>query len=455
MPTPNQYPYVPHFHGEAVQEKYRSHFGWLTAAVHSSVPWPQEDVLVHYDGDDYFLRGVNDHSGRMSAPAITMRCAKEQIDEVLGKVYRFASILGWFKQGCVYVGSHVTGSHPILYSEPAQTGTILAGGRNGFDCNYMPIIRDDSTRRALTFWREGLHLKQFHIGYAFLSFFKVIESQLESNTRIRWMNGAIPQLTGEAGKRVQVLLSDDEDVGSYIYKSGRSAIAHAQFSDGRGDPDIPSDRVRLAKDIDIVEALARKYISEVLQVPDESDVHSIRNRLLPLRTVVSTENWNLLCNGHHVSRRRVGIHGLRVGVALWPKQPTPVLSNLSIRVTEVRNGHVSILAGNDSTTLQLAFILDFREGKAHVDLEASRYTPPIQGSLVDAAVSTIEFRKAVLFNGIVELWLPDGGRVDCEMVLPMNIDVSGTAKNMDSEIEALHNMSDVRLPLVPNLKSDV
>jgi len=49
-------PYIPHLFGEDVQELYRNTRGWLTAAVHTSIIWPVRDVMLHYDGDDYFLR---------------------------------------------------------------------------------------------------------------------------------------------------------------------------------------------------------------------------------------------------------------------------------------------------------------------------------------------------------------------------------------------------------------
>jgi hypothetical protein len=183
----------------------------------------------------------------MSGSAITMRCGPDQANEVIAKVYRFASALGWFKRGYVDVRRYVTGSHPILYSEPHST-TVLAGGPDGFDCNYLPLIQDDQTRRALAFWREGSRLRHLHAGYAFLSFFKVLESQFKTTSqRVDWITAPITKLDGDAAKRVQELSTERGDVGKHIYESGRCAIAHAQFSDGRGDPDVPEDRTRLAK----------------------------------------------------------------------------------------------------------------------------------------------------------------------------------------------------------------
>lgn len=68
--------------------------------------------------------------------------ASGQADDVIAKIYRFVSILGWFKRGYVDVGGYITGSHANLYSEPQHFSTVIAGGPHGFDCNYLPLIRD-------------------------------------------------------------------------------------------------------------------------------------------------------------------------------------------------------------------------------------------------------------------------------------------------------------------------
>jgi hypothetical protein len=49
-------PYIPHVFGDEVQERLKRGLSWLTAAVHHSISWPSHDVLVHYDGEDYYLR---------------------------------------------------------------------------------------------------------------------------------------------------------------------------------------------------------------------------------------------------------------------------------------------------------------------------------------------------------------------------------------------------------------
>lgn len=61
----------------------------------------------------------------------------------------------------------------------------------------------------------------------------------------------------------------------------------------------------------------------------------------------------------------------------------------------------------------------------------ARATPP------DEAIAVVRFRKEVVGNGRMELWLPDGGRIDFEIIIPVNIDFDGTFHAMDSEIARL------------------
>lgn len=434
-------PYVHHEFGVDAESHYSNSLGWLTAGCFSSIPWPEEDVKVTYDGDDYFLRGVRERGGHKSGPAITMRCASGQADDVIAKIYRFASILGWFQRGYVDVGRYVTGSHANLYSEPQHFSTVIAGGPHGFDCNYLPLIRDDLTRRALAFWREGERLRYLHAGYAFLSFFKVLESQFDNGGhRIEWMKIAIQDLGGTAAERVQELLKECDDIGKHIYESGRCAIAHAKFSDGRGDPDVPQDRLRLLKDLSVIEELARKYIADVLQVPDEMTVYRTRDRLEPLYAFIPSDTVKALKANGFASRRHLGINNLVVSFAHWPRAPIPELTRLTLRVSEVQDGIAFVRATNDSGSVSLAFRLDFPDGKAHIDIQESNYRMPRAGDAPDDAIAVVQFRKQVIGNGKMELWLPNGGRVDFEVVIPVNVDIAGTWHLMDQEIEKLEEL---------------
>ncbi len=205
-------PYIPHTFGEDVERKLRSRRGWLTAGVASSISWPSFDVCVKYDNDEYFLRG-SERGGKSSPPGITIACnGAHDADEAIAKIYRFTSILSWFEGGYVDVSGYIYGSHPALYGDRTVYSSLGIFGAKSFNCNHMPIIEDDNVRKALAFWREGKRLDEVHDSYAFLSFYKVIESQFrDGRDRGKWIAANIDKLAARATKRIAELRADGVD----------------------------------------------------------------------------------------------------------------------------------------------------------------------------------------------------------------------------------------------------
>lgn len=433
-------PYIPHYFGEKVKALYRAHRGWLTCAVHHSIPWPEKDVLVHYDGEDYFLRGLREHEETVGSACITVRMSPGQdINDLLRKVYKFASILGWFKRGYVDVVGYISGSHLVLYSAAKQPfAPVIAGGKYGFNCNFMPIIKDDRTRKALAFWREGLKLERIHEGYSFLSFYKVIESQFRKGKDKRnWINTALPKLEGRAKERIKEIQDKNIDVGNHIFQSGRCAVAHASLGEDLIDPDIPEDRIRIQKDLVIIKALAEKYIREELGVPDEIDVYRNRDALKPIYEYLDESCINELRNSGSVPPTRLGLNNLRISVNHWPHESPQPLIDLLLSVVSAQNGLVILKAENDDKSIALSFVFNFPEMKASTNLDYSGYLPVEQGGEPENEIAFLEYQKAVIGNGIIELLFPNGQKVVCEVVIPVNIDIGRTFEAIDQRIKEI------------------
>ncbi|MGA3954065.1 methylamine utilization protein MauJ [Ralstonia nicotianae] len=416
-------PYVPHHVGNAVDQKLRSHLGWLTAGVASSIPWPPADVWVTYDGDDYILRGtkVNDQP---SPPGITIACDRDNVDDALAKMYRFTSILGWYKGGFVDVSGYVVGSHPMLYGDPRNVySSIGIMSTKSFSCNHMPIVRDEPARKALAFYREGSRLRHVHDSYSFLSFHKVIESQFaDGKTKGQWIDANLDNLTDErAVVRIAELRASGLDVGRHLFDSGRCAVAHASLDGEIVDPDIPADRRRLSSDLCIMEALARYYIRHGLNIEDDRETYRSRNRLAP---------WRRLIDAAALAQLEAGdapagvdqLEGHQVSVGLWPDGPIVGLEAMTMRVDAVGAGAVRVVLFNERMTIALPFLLDFLHGRVHTQIEDGGLcqTPQNQPNEADArAYATFFFH--VLGNDIAELKIDDLEPVDCEVLIPVNI----------------------------------
>jgi hypothetical protein len=437
-------PYIPHFFGEKVKQLYKSHRGWFTCAVHHSIPWPEKDVLVHYDGEDYFLRGLKERGEELNSACISMRMPdKSELHNILNKVFIFCSVLGWFKRGYVDVVGYTYGSHPIFYGSGSQPFMpVMCSGKYGFNCNYMPIIKDDNTRKALAFWREGLRLEHIHEGFSLLSFYKVIESQFKQGKKKgKWINEAILTLTGKAKDRVKELQGENIEPGLHVFKSCRCAVAHASLDDQIVDPDIPEDRVRIQKDLVVVHALAEKFIREELGVPDEMDIHRGRNALAPLKDYIYSHHIEILEEGGTVPRKQLGLNGLEISLNHWPHEALEPLKNLVLKVKSAHNGLVNIRAENKDKSISIAFLFSFTANKAGPDLEESECLYVEEGAIAENEIAFHEYRKAVIGNGIIELQLPSGQKIVCEIVIPVNIDIGRTFESIDQRIEKIKRIA--------------
>jgi hypothetical protein len=418
--------YVPHIFGEEVERKLTARKGWLTAGVASSIPWPSCDVCVVYAGDEYFLRGT-ERAGKPSPPCITIACERGAQDEAIAKIYRFTSILSWFEGGYVDVSGYISGSVPVLYGSRNVYSSLGILGSNTFNCNHMPIIEQENVRKALAFWREGKRLEEIHASYAFLSYFKVIESQFsDGRTRRDWITANIDRLTDRAAKRVGELRAQGIDVSDHIYESGRCAIAHASLNDEIVDPDIPADRRRLSADLVMIEELARVYIRDELKVSDSRSLYQTRDRLEPWATLISPVTLDILKNGGTPDDIS-GLTGRIISIGLWPDGPICGLERMNMQVDAIENGTVRIVLINERKTIWLVFFLDYPRGQVHMNLEFGGLLNGDNKPNEDDVRAYATFFYKVCANRIAELTCEDREPVECEVVVPVNMMMTKSA----------------------------
>jgi hypothetical protein len=422
-------PYIRHTFGEEITKKLRSRRGWLTAGVASSISWPSLDVCVEYAGDEYFLRG-SERDGKASPSCITIACNEDKdADRAIGKIYRFTSILSWFEGGYVDVSGYIWGSHPTLYGGRTVYSSMGIAGPKSFNCNHMPVIEDDKVRKALAFWREGKRLDEVHDSYAFLSFYKVIESQFrDGRGRGKW-------ITDRAGKRVAELRAAGVNVSEHLFDSCRCAVAHASLDGEIVDPDIPADRKRLSADLVVIEELARIYIRDELKVPDSRSLYRTRDRLAPWDKLLPADALSTLKKGgtpDDVS----ALSGLKVAIGIWPDGPIPGLEQTTLHVDAVDNGVIRIVLVNERQTVLLVFFLDYRSGKVHTNLEDGGLLYGEKKPDENDARAYATFFYKVFGNGIAELTCGDLEPIDCEVVIPVNMMMTMSAEEaIEAQVE--------------------
>ncbi|WP_207001331.1 methylamine utilization protein MauJ [Trinickia mobilis] len=417
-------PYVPHLFEADALAKVQGRVGWLTVGVVSSIAWSQDDVWVEYDGFEFLLHGVRQQGAHRIAPCISTPSDQDHVNEALSRLYRFTSVLGFFKQGYVDITGRTWGTHIIRHSDFRGTfTTVLQGGKHGFNCNHMPLIEDDQARKALAFLREGRRLERVHEPYAFLSFFKVIESQFASKARVEWVERNLDLITEErALKRLNELRGQGVNVNQHLFESGRCAVAHASVGGSIVDPDVPADRERIAADLDIIAALADRYIKVDCGVPDEMDLYSTRDRVAPWHALMAPEAVATLKAGGHVENlQELGkLEGATVSVRLWPDPPAKQFEAMTLLPTECGDGVVKFIALSARGTIVLAFVMDVKEGRVHTLLNEGGMRAGVEIVEEDVEDYTRYFHS-VVGNRIVELAIDGAEPVDCEVIIPVNI----------------------------------
>jgi hypothetical protein len=417
-------PYVPHLFGADALAKLEGRFGWLTVGVAASIAWPEDDVWVEYDGVEYLFHGARQEGEHRIAPCISTPSDQAHVDEALSRLYRFTSVLGYYKRGYVDITGQTWGTRMIRYCNHRDTfTTLLQAGNRRFSCNHMPVIEDDKVRKALAFLREGRRLERVHEPYSFLSFFKVIESQFQPKERIAWVEENLDLVTDErAIGRINELRGQGVNVNQHLFDSGRCAVAHASVGGNIVDPDIPSDRKRIAADLGIIAALSNRYIKFDAGVPDEMDLYNSRDRVMPWHALMPPGAVVALkAEGYVENVEDLGkLEGATVSVRLWPDLPAKQFGAMTLLPAESGEGVVKLIALSARGTIVLVFAMDVAKGRVHTLLNEGGLRAGVEITEEDVE-DYARYFHSVVGNRVVELTIEGAEPVDCEVVIPLNI----------------------------------
>ena len=165
------------------------HGEWIVANVLTNSFWPIAAQKVRWRGVDIWIMPIT----KSSYPAVAMMVppgkGRAQCEELL---MRFLSMLSWIEERGFMVDGVGGGNLPRPMGRFKEGGFSIC---DEFDLSYLPKVTDERAQRALAFMREGRGLN--HAGYAFLSFYRVLEVAFPNDAaRIAWISAAIAGLTG-------------------------------------------------------------------------------------------------------------------------------------------------------------------------------------------------------------------------------------------------------------------
>jgi hypothetical protein len=232
---------------------------WIVANISTNSFWPVASQKVRWRGVDIWILPIM--KGFYPAVAMLVPPGKSRA-ECEELVMRFLSMLSWVEErGFMVEGGGCGGGNlPRPMGRDKERGFSIC---DEFDLSYFPEVTDEKALLALGLMREGRSLN--HVGYAFLSFYRVLEVAFSTDRqRIAWISAALANLTGHGVKEALDGIKAP-DIGLHLFQSGRCAMAHAN-REPIVDPDKPADVRRPGSELPIVRALAVKAIEEVFGV---------------------------------------------------------------------------------------------------------------------------------------------------------------------------------------------
>jgi hypothetical protein len=107
--------------------------------------------------------------------------------------------------------------------------------------------------------------------YKFLGLYKILNIRFPHGpAQEKWINANLTKIKDPLALERLTQLSSVTDLGAYLYRQGRCAVAHA-FSRNVVDPDISKELRRLEYDVPLMKALAELMISTEFGILTESD----------------------------------------------------------------------------------------------------------------------------------------------------------------------------------------
>jgi len=229
---------------------------WLSIGLPTEVGWPPAEQVIDFLGLQIWLLPETGTSFPTLAAA---QPTGIDSDEVLSRMRAFLSAMAWSERASYSETSVIGFGKKIPIGKPPHKRSEGWVGHSSMGLLSVPEPGDGGLRLALAFYREALSATS--ILYRFLSLYKVINVIAENeNKQVEWINRRVGLLADpEVISRLAKLAVGSPNVGKYLYKSGRCAVAHA-WSKPLADPENPKDLRRLRDDITLIRSLAEYAI---------------------------------------------------------------------------------------------------------------------------------------------------------------------------------------------------
>ena len=406
---------------------------FLVVGIDSGIFWPSKEIHVSFCGYKILLRPATQDL----APTVVLEYESPMtMEDAILLVNRFLSSLSWIEGGKLRVTLITGGGMPI---------NIGKGNANHinpyFRIDYLPDVKDPKAQLALALYREALNIES--IPYKFLGFFKIINVIYKTGaTQIDWINKVIENIEDHsASTRLSMLKSTYDDIGRYLYESGRCAVAHA-FTDPIVDPDKPGDTRRLSDDLPIMQALAEYFIEHELGIPSQKTIW--REHLYELegfRALLESEIINKLKEKENVEIASIKIFP-KLSIRLRDHDRIDAFEKMMPKIIGANDGRLLVRCVSSDQRVLMELFLNFAQERLEFDPFATvKVIDDGSVETINHMLDRISLCKGLLRNGQLEVWNSDEeillGR--CDPFIPVNIDISRTIANLEKSTEELRS----------------
>lgn len=401
-------------------------------------PWPKKITEINLFDRTWLLWPRTEED----MPAIIIPCINEGREEEL-LVMRFLSAMSWVydtkidHEGFWSSGNGISSCkrnpphHPIY--QPFFAREFLLD-----EHDYLPLPEDEKTQLALALYREGQCLDNDN--YKFLSFFKILN--LISNDwkqQVSWINNNINKIKDHRAKEVFAdLQKQHNDVGNYLYTSGRCAVAHAFDLKCVVHPDNPDDIRRLNTELPLIKALSELLIEQEFKVQSRHTVYDEHlYELAGFRKKIGEEIINAFPKitadtpdqdfKELLSKIDSKLPPLSIRIRGCKIRP---FENFKPTAVGCGDKKIVLSCKSESLPIEVLIGLNFGDERLEFYLPDGFLAKDDQSPEMAKAISDmIRFKSNLLSNGVFEVWEFNGpllGRKD--EYIPVNVDLGRTSK---------------------------
>jgi hypothetical protein len=255
--------------------------------VTGQIDWPNAEVVFMFgEHEIHAFPTSREHAASLHINLATSGPTNFEGRTVLNQLL---SIGAWLDDTFVILHDGWSGSPiPVRPNRVGGKGEIMSSIIDGW-CNSWSPIEDATVRRALAIYRDALNLKYLHAAiFSTVGFYKIFEIMFKGGQKKDYLHRLSAEYISSA-EFVEAHLSrshlkamefdhlpDAEELADFLYKTGRNAVAHANFLSSI-NPDNAAESRKISCAANILRVMSRRMITEELGVSTDPWANSYRS----------------------------------------------------------------------------------------------------------------------------------------------------------------------------------